>query len=274
MRGHGVGRFGGRLRGQEADCPGERSRGSGRRGGGRELTALTGALAAALALLLWGAASPASAGGPTSVLLVSPESTQTAALYYSDKEYGELERLLGTAAEGTRDKPPEAGLTAARQINITWMVHDVTPWRLDRVYPVHKGQDVWIHTAANLDSTMNGTWHRADHPAQLRALLKKLGLMGKVSGEGRTAIFPPGWEEDGSGDAPIDAPGPAADAADGASEASIARPASGDGTDWWWSLPGAAAGAVLALVLRPFAARLPLDRLRGEPGPRQELRDI
>ena len=210
------------------------------------------------------------------MLLVSPESTETAALYYSDKEYGELEQLLGTAAKGTRDKPPEAGLTAARQINVTWMVHDVTPWRLDRVYPVHKGRDVWIHTAANLGRTTNGTWHRADHPAQLRALLKKLGLMGKVPDEGRAAILPPGGEEDGaSDDAAKDAADPAADPA---TEASPARSASGagsaDGADWWWALPGAAAGAVLALVLRPFTTRLPLDRLRGEPGPRQELRDV
>ncbi|WP_246101377.1 hypothetical protein [Streptomyces cyaneus] len=212
------------------------------------------------------------------MLLVSPESTETAALYYSDREYGELEQLLGTAGKGTRDKPPEAGLTVARQINITWMVHDVTPWRLDRVYPVDKGQDVWIHTAANLDSTTNGTWHRADHPSQLRALLKKLGLMGKVSGGGTAAIFPPGWQEGGADDAAKDSSDLTTDAADKATGASPARSGSGsgsgDGTDWWWAVPGAAAGAVLALVLRPFATRLlPLDRLRGEPGPRQELRD-
>jgi hypothetical protein len=227
-------------------------------------------LAAAVTLLLWGAAGPASAGGPTSVLLVSPESTETAALYYSDKEYGELQQLLGTAAKGTRDKPPEAGLTAARQINVTWMVHDVTPWRLDRVYPVHKGRDVWIHTAANLGRTTNGTWHRADHPAQLRALLEKLGLMGRVPDEGRAAILPPGGEEDGASDATKEVADPAGDAADPATSGA----GSADGTDWWWALPGAAAGAVLALVLRPFATRLPLDRLRGEPGPRQELRDL
>jgi hypothetical protein len=222
-------------------------------------------LAAAVAVLLFAAAAPASAGGPTSVLLVSPESTETAALYYSDKEYGELERLLGEPGKGTRDKPPEAGLTAARQINVTWMVHDVTPWRLDRVYPVDDGPDVWIHTAVSLDSTANGTWHRADHPSRLRALLTKLDLMGKASSEGHTGILPQDWETSGT-----------ADAADEMTAGSPARSASGtdDGTEWWWALPGAAAGAVLALVLRPFATRLPLNRLRGETGPRQELRDV
>ncbi|WP_405587778.1 hypothetical protein [Streptomyces sp. NBC_01092] len=265
----------GRLRGQETGCSGQCSRGrgwwAGRRGRCRELTALTGALAAALALLLWGAAAPASAGGPTSVLLVSPESTETAALYYSDEEYEELQQLLGTPGKGTRDKPPEAGLTAARQINVTWMAHDVSPWRLDQVYPVDVGKAVWIHTAASLDSTPNGTWHRADHPSELRTLLAKLGLMGKVSSEGRAAIFPPDGEASGTDDVAEDSAAPTADEATGTSPAGSG---STDATDWWWALPGAAAGAVLALVLRPFATRLPLDRLRGEPGPRQELRDL
>ncbi|GGX33670.1 hypothetical protein [Streptomyces chartreusis] len=248
---------------------------------------MTGALAAALALLVWGAAAPASAGGPTSVLLVSPESTETASLYYSDKEYGQLERLLGSAALGTRNKPPEAALEAARQINVTWMVHDVSPWRLDRVYPVDDGKDVWIHTASDLGSTTNGTWHRAHQPSKLRALLSKLGLMGKASSEGGAAIFPPDEEASGTDNGAQDSPsaadettsaasgsgsGPGTESGSGAGSASAS--ASSDGTDWWWALPGAAAGAVLALALRPLALRLPLDRLRGEPGPRQELRDV
>lgn len=295
MCGHGVGRWGHRLRGRGIGCSGRCSRGGGGEGGreggvgwrGRchELKALTGALAAALALLVWGAAAPASAGGPTSVLLVSPESTETASLCYSDKEYEQLERLLGSAGQGTRNKPPEAALEAARQINVTWMVHDVSPWRLDRVYPVDAGKDVWIHTASNLGSTTNGTWHRAHQPSGLRALLSKLGLMGKASSEGGAAIFPSGEEASGTDNGAQDSSspadettsavsgsgsGPGSESGSGAASAS----ASSDGTDWWWALPGAAAGAVLALALRPLTLRLPLDRLRGEPGPRQELRDV
>ncbi|MFJ9748291.1 hypothetical protein [Streptomyces chartreusis] len=242
-------------------------------------------MAAALALLVWGAAAPASAGGPTSVLLVSPESTETASLYYSDKEYEQLERLLGSAGQGTRNKPPEAALEAARQINVTWMVHDVSPWRLDRVYPVDAGKDVWIHTASNLGSTTNGTWHRAHQPSGLRALLSKLGLMGKASSEGGAAIFPSGEEASGTDNGAQDSSSPADEATSavsgsgsgsesGSGAGSASASASSDGTDWWWALPGAAAGAVLALALRPLTLRLPLDRLHGEPGPRQELRDV
>ncbi|MEU9325248.1 hypothetical protein [Streptomyces canus] len=234
---------------------------AGPKGRCRELAAGSGALAVALALTVWGAPS-ASAGGPTSVLVVSPESGETASLYYSDEEYSELERLLRPPGAGTRTKPPEANLLAARQINVTWMAHDVSPWRLDQVFPLAGTDEVWIHTAEHVPEAVNGHWHRTKNPPQLRALLKDLGVMGKVSGEGH-AIFPAPGQEPGS------------DAGAVATEAS-AGPSStaDDATEWWWALPGLAAGAVLALVLRPFALRMRGDRVRRERGPRQELRDL
>ncbi|MGX4690268.1 hypothetical protein [Streptomyces sp. JNUCC 63] len=218
-----------------------------------------------LALTVWGASS-AAAGGPTSVLVTSPQSGEATALYFSQKEYGQLERLLGPAGTGSRDKPPEADLVHARQVNVTWMAHDISPWRLDRVFPVTGTDAVWIHTAANMPESVNGYWHRAEQPARLRALFGKLGVMGKVAGEGYTGIFPAPWQSDTA------TPG----AADTETIRVSAGTADGGGTDWWWAIPGAAAGAVLALTLRPLALRLPLDRLRRErdPGPRQELRDV
>ncbi|MGW2768546.1 hypothetical protein [Streptomyces sp. NPDC001275] len=244
----------------------------------RELTALMGALTMVLAVMVWGASS-AAAGGPTSVLVTSPQSGEAGALYYSAKEYGQLERLLGPAGSGSRDKPPEADLVHARQINVTWLAHDISPWRLDQVFPVTGESAVWIHTAANVPESMNGYWHRAEQPARLRALLAKLGVMGKASavGQGYSGIFPAPWQAETAAPdttAP-DTAGPDAD--EGTQTVRVSVPgAGGDGTDWWWAIPGAAAGAVLALVLRPFASRLPLDRLRRErdPGPRQELRDV
>ncbi|MEJ8670787.1 hypothetical protein WKI71_27395 [Streptomyces sp. MS1.AVA.1] len=235
---------------------------------------MAGALAATLALLLWGA-TPASAGGSTSVFLASPESQKTASLYYSDEEYGEVDRLLGPVGKGTRDKPPEADLMAAHQVSVTWMAHDVTPWRLDRVYEMDDGRNVWIHTAVGRNQPANGTWHRAEQPAQLRTLFKDLGLTGKTSAGGSQAAVSPESKAPGEGVGAQDSSGTATDATDTATEAPLAQSTgSGDGTDWWWALPGAAAGAVIALVLRPLATRLPLARLQGEPGPRQELRDV
>lgn len=256
---------------------------SGWRGGCRRLAAVAGVLAAAVGLTL-GSAGSASAGGPTSVLIVSPGSGETASLYYSDKRYGELERHLGAPGSWSAEKPAAPDMVLGAQINVTWMVHDVSPWRVDRVHLAGGSKDVWIHTAENLDRSTNGAWHRAEHPTELRDLLDGLGVTGESSGGGSAVDYPPPWDmygTDTEAGAEVGAGGAATtDAADPSpAAASAQRPGLGDGTDWWWALPGLAAGAVLALVLRPFATRLPgvpsLQRWRvREPGPRQELRDL
>ncbi|TGB09443.1 hypothetical protein, partial [Streptomyces sp. MZ04] len=192
-------------------------------------------LAAALALVVLGAPQ-AVAGGPTSVLLVSPESEESAALTIADAEYGRLEHWLGEARAdmGRRERPPGLDVgDGSRQINVTWMAHDVRPWRVDRVYPAASGtgkdtkkgakettRDVWVHTSTDLDS-MTGYWHRAKEPARLTGLLKKLGVMGQKSDEGRPGIAP----------APASTP-PPAQAASGRTGGSAGE----GGTDWWWAI--------------------------------------
>ncbi|MBG0853025.1 hypothetical protein I2W78_14495 [Streptomyces spinoverrucosus] len=243
----------------------------------RELAGVAAALTAALALLT-AVAPSASAGGPTSVLVTSPQSTEAEALYYSAEEYGKLQQLLDQPGAGAVTKPPEADLTRARQINVTWLLHDVTPWRHDRVYASSEDQDVWIHTATNLPESLNGHWHRAERPTLLRALLKELGVMGPTSDQGYPGIYPQAEqsEEPAAGTAGDTDTGAADEgtADEGAADSRTTASAAGQGTDWWWAIPGVAAGAVLALVLRPVAARIPSARLRREPGPRQELRDL
>ncbi|UQT56769.1 hypothetical protein M4V62_17615 [Streptomyces durmitorensis] len=240
-------------------------------------------LAAALALGVMGAPQ-AVAGGPTSVLVVSPESGQSTALYVSEKEYGELERCLGTIGDigkGRREQPPGLDMgDGSRQINVTWMVHDVQPWRVDRAYPVASGSKdgkgakaVWIHTTTDVDS-MTGTWHKAEDPARLTALFKKLGVMG-ASADGGNQAIPPRTDADPPPTTAPEAAGP------GQAATARADDASGDsGTDWWWAAGGVAAGAAGALLLRgPLTKRRSfLVSLRGrrshEDGPRQELRDV
>jgi hypothetical protein len=244
------------------------------RRGTRQLAASTGLLATVLALMVWGAAS-ASAGGPTSVLVTSPESAEASALYYPDKAYGELEQLLGPSDTGSRDEPAGGKLQAGRQINVTWLAHDIWPWRMDRVFPGESGTGpVWIHTSTDVPDSMNGYWHRADHPAQLRSLLKQLGVTGKSTGDGYTGIFPAPWTSQRP--SATATPGPAVDT----TQQHLAAPARDDGSDrwtgWWWALPGVATGAVLALGLRPRASWVPVDRWRRarESAPRKELRDL
>jgi hypothetical protein len=258
---------------------------SGCRRRARELAALTGVLAVTFALMVWGASS-ASAGGPTSVLVTSPQSAEATALYYSDAEYGKLEQLLGPSGTGSRDQPPERELGGERQINATWMAHDISPWRVDRIFPGYSGSGpVWIHTAADIPNGMNGYWHRAEHPAQLRSLLGKLGVMGKDTGDGYGGIFPAPWEsrEPGVAGPSTPAADSAADTADTAADTAAVRVgASGadEGAEWWanwwWSLPGVAAGAALTLVAGPLASRGPVNRWRRvrDGGSRQELRDV
>lgn len=249
----------------------------------RGLCGSVAGLAAALVLVLAGAPS-AVAGGPTSVLVVSPESGHSAALHVSDKQYGELRRCLGEPGEGSREQPPGLAMSeGSRQINVTWMVHDVLPWRVDRAYPVAPGSKaggkagaVWIHTTTDVTS-MAGTWHRAKDPARLTALFEKLGVMGAPSDDGSRAVAP------GAGGAGPDVADPAPPSAStpgaGSGQAATGRAdgTRGDGgTDWWWAIPGAAAGAAGALLLRerrslPAALR---GRRPHEDGPRQELRDL
>ncbi|WP_327697244.1 hypothetical protein [Streptomyces sp. NBC_00459] len=231
----------------------------------RELAAATSALVLALAGVLLAAPS-AVAGGPTSVLVVSPQSAESAALYYSHEKYGELVRLMGASTANVLEKPKKFEEVAGQQINVTWMAHDITPWRYDRVYPKLPGndKDVWIHTTDDMES-LTGYWHKADRPAELRALFRQLGVLGKASPEG-SAVVPPAPQEPGAEDATA----PTAAAA----PATPTRAA--HATEWWWAIPGAAAGAVLALVLRPFASRIqPTGWGKGRgPGPRQELIDL
>ncbi|MER5225050.1 hypothetical protein [Streptomyces flaveus] len=242
----------------------------------RELAAAAGALTVALALVLAGAPT-AVAGGPTSVLLASPNSGETASLYNSDEEYMRLRDLLpqeGGDLEKLQEKPPDLD-SIGRRINIIWMIHDVTPWRVDMVHPdVTGSRSVWILTQLKLapegSKPPKEVWHRAEKPDELRSLLTGLGVMSEHPEGTNPDSGPKDSSDDTSAAVRPDA---------GETPATTTATGADNGTDWWWAIPGLAAGAVLALVLRPFAARLPgsllLGRGRGrDVGPRQELRDV
>ncbi|WP_282792723.1 hypothetical protein [Streptomyces sp. CC224B] len=182
-------------------------------------------------------APPASAGGSTSVLLTSPESLETASLYYAEKEYDRLATLLGDGGTGTREHPDGLAGAGGRQITVTWMVHDVHPWRVDRVYPRGRGP-VWVHTTTDMDS-MKGTWHRADRPAAVRALLRSLHVLGEKAPEGRAGI-------------PPSRPYPArAEVA----AAPAAPPRNTTDTGWSWTLPSVAAGALMGAMATTYYHR-------------------
>lgn len=137
-----------------------------------------------LALLGWGA-SPAAAGGPTSVLLVNVADGRTAASHVSQATYDRLWQ----AFEGGLGPVVGAGTPSAHdtEVRLTWLVHDVTPWRLDSV--VRDGADLWVQT--QVDMTGEGSlwdatpsWHHLTGASatSLDGLLGELGVTGPVTG--------------------------------------------------------------------------------------------
>ncbi|WP_308299073.1 hypothetical protein [Streptomyces sp. GESEQ-35] len=200
------------------------------------------------------------------MLVVSPTTQQAVGLYAISPEYGRLQKLLDQSGSGPDADAQARELAAGSgdQVNITWMIHDVTPWRQDTVLVGNAG-DILINTAVGTPPEGSDQWHRPQQPTQLRALLTRVGVIGKAADQGSVGVAP----------IPDESTEAAAGTDDAATTTRATATGSTDDTEWWWALPGAAAGAVLALVLRPFASRmLPLPQLRGEPGPRQELRDI
>ncbi|MGP3952409.1 hypothetical protein [Streptomyces sp. 7N604] len=226
-------------------------------------TAAAAALAALLTLLT--CSTPAVAGGPTSVLITSPTTEEATALLVDSERYRRLESLLGPPA-GEQRRPPkldENGGASGRQINVSWMIHDVSVWRTDGIYPDAETGEVWIQTVANgrdgrggrysarKSGPDSGFWHAAEKPEELLALLSDLGVLGK-EGPARGMSGAAGERT-----APAAASHPSADAVDG-----------------WWSLPGFAAGIGIGCGGTVLIRRWLIRRTVAEPGPRRQVLDV
>ena len=218
----------------------------------------------------------ARAGGPTSALLVSPANQQAAALYTSDPEYDQLMMLLDEPATGTSTTP--AGTTpapsvAADYVTVTWLIHDVTVWRIDRIFLAGPAGEPSIvtqtdngdpaATATPLGSGMfpgeqgndSALWHRSSDPAALIGLLTNLGLLN--TGENPAVSD--------SSSTPI------------AVQAAVDPPVRATGV--WWAIGGVLIGAALmVLVVRylPAARRRLLgdDIGQGPPDPPRRMVEI
>ncbi|HEX6149794.1 hypothetical protein [Nocardioides sp.] len=186
----------------------------------------------------------AEAGGPTSVLLTVPGDGATASLYYTDPQYEALARVVGMEADDGVGKVDRSGLDHAKGpgIRVTWLIHDVTPWRVDHIYLEGEGAP-WIST-----QTTNGggsiwdapvVWHRPDSPAGLAALLDDLGLAEASLTAGPFTGVPG-----------ADAPPPAGQAQNAASGTATASGLAG-GSDRavWWGLAGLLVGALATWLL-------------------------
>ncbi|MGS0684358.1 hypothetical protein ACVBEQ_04210 [Nakamurella sp. GG22] len=192
----------------------------------------------------------ASAGGPTSALLVSPSAEYATGVYYSDPEYGLLQELLAEPSSGAASTASDVSQTGSDYVTVTWLMHDITVWRIDRVFLPPKGepsivtQEMW-DSAGNAtgmypseDGNATARHHRSPDPAALISLLQKLGLVDSDSFSAVAEFVPA-----------------AADSAPAAGETAgqhaTLEPAGTATAAGWWLLGGLVAGiAGCALTVR------------------------
>lgn len=224
---------------------------------------------------------PAHAGGPTSVLLAAPGASATG-LYHTDPEYDELRRLVGIApADGAAtssrgDSRPEAADRIGPYVTVTWLIHDVHVWRVDRIYYEAPGGP-WIYTETDeLNQAAAREWRTSDDPDRLVRLLAELGLTGS---DRAGPVPPPPPEPAGYAAGGSAGEGAAEDSAEaaGAGDAVSVQPAADtDSTatsavsPWWWTTGGLVAG----LLLAAGGAAAWSSRRDADGPPAQELVDL
>lgn len=204
--------------------------------------AVGGVSAAAMIMLL--APLTASAGGPTSVILVSPARNATASLYNSDEAYARLQSLLGENPVADPAAPSKQGGPGSDAINVTWLIHDVQVWRVDRIF-TDAPDGIWVSTILVRDGQPafpeQGVLHRAGDAKELTGLLSALRLIASKP-----------VEADRGPKVPVAAQAPVAQPAAQVTPASR-EPAE---LNWLWLVIGLAAGASLVVGFRPLVRRL------------------
>ncbi|HET7477155.1 MAG TPA: hypothetical protein VFJ97_14195 [Dermatophilaceae bacterium] len=176
------------------------------------------------------------AGGPTSVLMASPTTGHAAALYASDLDYQVLQDVL--ASGPAVPEPPLSDQGTA--VTVTWLIHDVTVWRVDRVRL--DGTSVFAATQDSPKRVANGAgpvpdeplvWRRLTHGSQLTELFRRHGLLDHAAASPAAAS-----PAAASASTPTPSP-PAARGAEGPVGLSAAAPPAG------WPATAGAGGAVL-----------------------------
>ncbi len=143
-----------------------------------------GLLTLLLAGAAWtGTAGLAHAGGPTSVLIVNHSAHRATGLYYTEARYDELARAIGGVGvrpSGSVSKPASVDLNGQPGIRLTWMIHDVSVWRIDAIY-LTRTDGIWMNTLTDQGSgnllDQPGRWHRPTNDEALLAVLKSAGIL-------------------------------------------------------------------------------------------------
>jgi hypothetical protein len=202
----------------------------------RTVLAIVAVLVVALSSVM-----PAVAGGPTSVLLSAPSVPRVVATGYEDKTYNDLTELIQStdrATAGNGGTSHESG----EFIRATWLIHDMSVWRLDVIYP-QAANGPWIATTTiDENGRMSETpvWHRSSDWVKLLKLLDTLGLVGGKHGvSGPTNLS----SNDGTQTTTTPAEQPVVQQP---VETVKAQP--GILTGWRWAIPGFVMGALIVVV--------------------------
>lgn len=182
---------------------------------------------------------PAYAGGPTSVLLSVPGEGRTASLYYTEDAYEELADLVGAYdGTGTVDGSGRSHETGTG-VTLTWLIHDVTPWRVDRVYLQGDGAP-WIASQVMEGDALSVwdspvVWHQPANGPELTQLLNSLGVGQAGKAAEPASPVEPGVTAPDSVEPASAAPAPTDDTSDASARDRV-----------WWGLGGLAGGVLLA----------------------------
>lgn len=104
-------------------------------------------------------------------MITDPASARATALYYTDSRYAELEALLA-AGKAVKGEPPGRRGSA---VNLTWMLHDVDPWRIQQLYPDAEGGPILVTYGTEImGSEAQVTWSRIADSDGLAALLDRI----------------------------------------------------------------------------------------------------
>ena len=160
----------------------------------RRTTILPLLVALLLGAIGWAIATPAAyAGGPTSVLMTNPGLGRASAFHINNPNYDRLYAAVGEDVTGP-EQPPSGLGSSADEVRLTWLIHDMQIWRIDRVHLT--GEDgIWLETVTELAGTGDvfdrpARWHRPKNDKALTALLTSAGLLGAAGPAPSTATQP------------------------------------------------------------------------------------
>jgi hypothetical protein len=129
------------------------------------------------------------AGGPTSVIMVNPGSGRAAALHTTDVRYDRLVDAVHAydPPAGSTTRPASVTDCSGCEIRLTWLIHDMRIWRIDRVHLTPE-DGIWLESVSDESGSTDpfeqtGTWQRPHDPTALHALLRSSGLTAADGGD-------------------------------------------------------------------------------------------